>query len=106
MSDSAAEAQGQQSAEQAVALCRTYADLLGRQRTANSPLSRWSKSTSRSHEFVWLNGVFENARLMFATDSSLDFSPGDSLYEDVHKMYGTAQLNPYEREILLGYPYV
>src|SRR5664280_3283440 len=106
MRDSAEGAQSQEGADQAVALCQTYADLLGRQRTTNSPLSRWTKITSRSHEFVWLNGVFEEAGLMFGSDTSLDFSPGDPLYGDVHKMYGTAQLNPYEREILFGYPYV
>ncbi len=32
--------------------------------------------------------------------------PGDALYDAVHKMYGTANLNPYEREVLFGFPYV
>jgi very-short-patch-repair endonuclease/KaiC/GvpD/RAD55 family RecA-like ATPase len=88
------------------AMCRTYADVLGRQRTAASPLARWTKATSRSQEFVWLGGAFDRDQLMLGARESLVFSPGDPLFEAVHKMYGTARLNPYEREVLYGYPYV
>jgi very-short-patch-repair endonuclease len=88
------------------ALCRTYADVLRRQRTAASPLAKWTKATNRSHEFVWLGGAFERDLLMLSGGKSLVFSPGDALFEPVHKMYGTARLNPYEREVLYGYPYL
>jgi hypothetical protein len=33
------------------ALCKTYADLLRRQRTAASPFAQWSRATRREHEF-------------------------------------------------------
>lgn len=36
----------------------------------------------------------------------LSFASGHPLFDSVHKMYGTAKLNPYEREILYGFPYV
>jgi very-short-patch-repair endonuclease len=36
----------------------------------------------------------------------LVFSRGDPLFDAIHKMHGTARLNPYEREVLYGYPYV
>lgn len=87
------------------ALCHTYADLLRRQRTAATPFARWSKATRRAHEFVWLGGRFESEPLLLHRES-LTFGPTDPLYEAVHKMYGTAKLNPYEREILYGFPYV
>lgn len=88
------------------ALCRTYADVLRRQRTAASPLAKWTKATNRSHEFVWLGGAFDRDLLMLSGGKSLVFSPGDALFEPVRKMYGTARLNPYEREVLYGYPYL
>lgn len=88
------------------ALCHTYADLLRRQRTAASPLVNWTHTTSRrSHDFVWLGGSFANEQLL-RHDRPLVVSPGHPVFELVHKMYGTAKLNPYEREVLYGYPYV
>lgn len=88
------------------ALCRTYADLLGRQRTATAAFAQWGHGSRRAHEFVWMGGVFDRERLLLDQGKSLSFRPGDRLYEEIHKMYGTARLNPYEREILYGYPYV
>lgn len=88
------------------ALCRTYADLLRRQRTAASPLVNWTHTTSkRSHDFVWLGGAFRNEQLLHY-DRGLVVAPGHPVYGPIHKMYGTAKLNPYEREILYGFPYV
>lgn len=87
------------------ALCHTYADLLRRQRTAASPFARWTQATRRAHEFVWLGGAFDIESLMQAA-TPLKFPTGHLLFDAVHKMYGTARLNPYEREILYGYPYV
>jgi very-short-patch-repair endonuclease len=37
---------------------------------------------------------------------TLKISRASSLFEVVHKMHATASLNPYEREVLYGYPYV
>jgi len=86
-------------------LCRTYADLLRRQRTATSAFAKWSQATRRQHEFVWLGPSISAAPFVGGGDS-LAVRPGDALWDSVHKMYGTASLNPYEREILFGYPYV
>lgn len=87
------------------ALCHTYSDLLRRQRTAATPFARWSKATHRAHDFLWLGGHF-SAEVLLLERQALTFGPADALYEPVHKMYGTAKLNPYEREILYGFPYV
>jgi KaiC/GvpD/RAD55 family RecA-like ATPase len=87
------------------ALCRTYADLLRRQRTATTPFAMWSRATKREHEFVWLGPTISRVPLMEAT-KMFSVRPSDPLWEPVHKMYGTATLNPYEREVLLGFPYV
>ncbi|MGH9919861.1 MAG: hypothetical protein ACRD6W_13485, partial [Nitrososphaerales archaeon] len=88
------------------ALCRTYADLLRRQRTAATPFAQWSDTSRRSHEFMWLGGVFDRERLLLDPAKRLVFSRSDPLFEAVHKMHDTARLNPYEREVLYGYPYL
>lgn len=88
------------------ALCRTYADLLRRQRTAATPFARWSRSTTRSHEFIWLGGVYDRERILLDGGKPLVFTASDALFSEIHKMYGTARLNPYEREVLYGYPYI
>jgi hypothetical protein len=87
------------------ALCHTYADLLRRQRTASTPFARWTHTTNREHEFVWLGGVQTREQLMFGS-KPLSVGQSDPLYQPLHKMYGTATLNPYEREILCGFPIV
>jgi very-short-patch-repair endonuclease len=91
--------------EMRAALCRTYADLLRRQRTAATPFAKWTRATRREHEFVWLGGAVRKEQLMSGT-KVLSVAPSDALYESLHKMYGTATLNPYEREILYGFPFV
>jgi len=87
------------------ALCRTYADLLRRQRTASTPFAKWIHTTKREHEFVWLGGALRKEQLMSGT-KALSVAPSDPLYQSLHQMYGTATLNPYEREILYGFPFV
>jgi very-short-patch-repair endonuclease/KaiC/GvpD/RAD55 family RecA-like ATPase len=87
------------------ALCRTYADLLRRQRTASTPFAKWARASRREHEFVWLGGALREEQLM-SGPKALSVAPSDPLYEPLHKMYGTATLNPYEREILYGFPFV
>lgn len=88
------------------ALCRTYADLLRRQRTAATPFAQWSDDNRRAHDFVWLGGAFDREQVMLGPGSPLLFRPNLPLYDAVHKMHGTARLNPYEREVLYGFPYV
>lgn len=86
-------------------LSRTYADLLRRQRTAASPLVSWLKTTSRSHEFTWLGG-HERVEQLLGKGGSLRIRPSSIILPSVARMFATTQLNPYEREILYGYPYV
>ena len=86
------------------ALFKSYAELLRRQRTASSALVRWSKTTNRSHEFVWFNAGDEEKMLRFGRE--IYVLPTTHLYSSVQKMHATVRLNPYEREVLYGYPYV
>src|SRR5579863_10034922 len=91
--------------EMTAALCRTYADLLRRQRTGSTQFAKWTRATRREHEFVWLGGALRKEQLMSGA-KTLSVAPSDPLYDSLHKMYGTATLNPYEREILYGFPFV
>lgn len=86
-------------------LCQAYADLLRRQRTASSALVVWQKETRRSHEFAWLSGAYETETLM-RSGREFRIQRESALFDAVQKMHATAELNPYEREILYGYPYV
>jgi very-short-patch-repair endonuclease len=85
-------------------LFRAYAELLRRQRTASSALVRWSKITNRSHEFVWLDG--QQRETLLRTGRPLAVDPDSPLFGSVQRMHATARLNPYEREVLYGYPYL
>lgn len=86
-------------------LCSAYAELLRRQRTASSAFVRWSKRTSRAHEFVWLGGELATEQLMHE-GKRLHVERQSSVFDAVQRMHATARLNPYEREVLYGYPYV
>ena len=86
-------------------VCRAYADFLRRQRTASSAFVIWQKETSRSHEFAWLGGVYDSETLM-RSGRELRILRESPLFHAVQKMHATAELNPYEREVLYGYPYV
>jgi len=86
-------------------LCQAYADLLRRQRTTASAFVNWQDQTRRGHEFVWLGGAFNQETLM--RDGRGIRVPRESLiFDSIQKMHATGELNPYEREILYGYPYV
>jgi len=87
------------------ALCGAYAQLLRRQRAASTAFLNWPSDSLRSHEFVWLSVAFDHETLM-RTGSPIVVAQRSSLFASVQKMYATSQLNPYEREILYGYPYI
>src|SRR5579859_2477800 len=87
------------------ALTRTYAQVLARQGRTTTPFVRWSRVTNRAHDFAWLGGV-EPKELLFHGRGPLKVGRTSALFEVVHKMHATASLNPYEREVLYGYPYV
>ena len=87
-------------------LCKAYADILSRQGNTTSAYSTWTESTRRGISFTWLNKPGSRDEIMTKENGQLSFTPGDSGYEQTHKMFGTANLNPYEREMQYGYPYV
>ena len=86
-------------------LCRVYADVLRRQRTASSALVSWHDESQRGHEFTWV-GEATNRETLITKGASLRFSPNSPNYESIRKMHATTELNPYEREVLYGYPYL
>jgi very-short-patch-repair endonuclease/KaiC/GvpD/RAD55 family RecA-like ATPase len=87
------------------ALMRTYAQVLARQGRTTTPFVRWSRVTNRSHEFAWL-GPAEARELLLRGRGPLRVGRSSPLFESVQKMHATASLNPYEREVLYGYPYI
>src|SRR5947209_11673329 len=87
------------------ALTRTYGQVLGRQGRTTTPFVRWSRVTNRAHDFTWLGGV-EDRELLLRGRGPLQVRRGSPLFDAVQKMHATASLNPYEREVLYGYPYV
>ena len=87
------------------ALTRAYAQVLRRQGRTTTPFVRWSRVTNRAHDFAWLGGV-ESREVLLHGAGCLKISRTSPLFEAVHKMHATASLNPYEREVLYGYPYV
>lgn len=85
------------------ALTSAYAALLKRQRTASSAYVRWTAAHSRAHEFAWL-GSGQEALLL--GPGKLKIEPASPIYGSIQKMKGTIALNPYERELQYGFPYV
>lgn len=81
-----------------------YAELLRRQRATSSGFVSWQDS-KRAHEFLWVGSSGEQETLM-RNGSALRVKRDSSLFEGVQKMHATAELNPYEREVFYGYPYV
>lgn len=86
-------------------LCRAYAEFLQRQGRASSTLVRWSKVTNRAHDFVWLGGVLDRERFL-QEGVPIKVSPDSLAFGPLKKMAATSVLNPYEREVLYGYPYL
>jgi very-short-patch-repair endonuclease/muconolactone delta-isomerase len=84
------------------ALCTAYTDLLRRQRSAASAFVRWSRSR-RAHEFCWFE---KRPEVLITTGKTVSVAPSDAEYDSVAKMKSTLELNPYERQVHYGYPYV
>src|SRR4051812_13592275 len=85
------------------ALASAYATLIKRQRTASAAFVRWASPHSRAHEFAWLDAGRET---LLSGGRSLRIEANSVGYEAINKMMATIALNPYERELLYGYPYV
>ena len=85
------------------ALTAAYAELIKRQRTASAAFVRWTAQHRRAHEFCWLENRPE---VVMSSAKEVRVTSQDPLYESIQKMMATIELNPYERELLYGYPYV
>ena len=85
------------------ALTGAYASLLKRQRTASAAFVRWSAAHTRAHEFAWLT---EGNETILFTGREIRITATSPIYDAVNKMMTTIELNPYERELLYGYPYI
>ena len=86
-------------------LCAAYAELLRRQGNAGSAFVRWGQTSGRSHAFAWLGGDVERETVLFSGEP-LALRADMAIFKDVQKMRATVTLNPYERDLMLGYPYV
>jgi very-short-patch-repair endonuclease len=84
-------------------LTAAYAAFLKQQRTTSAAYVRWTPAHSRAHEFAWLDAGQET---LLMRGSSVVVAPNSPIYGAVQKMMATIELNPYERELRYGYPYV
>ena len=85
------------------ALTSAYAELIKRQRTASAAFVRWASPHARAHEFCWIE---DHAEVLMSSAKEIRIGPSDPIYGPLRKMMATLELNPYERELLYGYPYV
>src|SRR5271157_4842824 len=85
------------------ALTSAYATLLKRQRTASAAYVRWTAAHSRAHEFAWYEGEQET---LLTKVSNISIEADSPIHSSIQKMMATMELNPYERELQYGYPYV
>jgi very-short-patch-repair endonuclease len=85
------------------ALMSAYAELVRRQRTASAAFVRWTAPHARAHEFCWIEN---GAEILISSAKEVRIRSKDAIFDSVRKMMATIELNPYERELLYGYPYV
>lgn len=81
-----------------------YRDFLLHQGLAASVLVRWRRA-SRGLDFAWLGGIEDQESLVLG-GNPLRIGRNSELFDAVKRMHTTATLNPYEREVLYGYPFV
>jgi very-short-patch-repair endonuclease/KaiC/GvpD/RAD55 family RecA-like ATPase len=84
-------------------LTAAYAAFLKQQRSTSAAYVRWTPSHSRAHEFAWLDAGQE---MLLMGGGDVVIAPSSPIYKSVQKMMATIELNPYERELRYGYPYV
>ena len=85
------------------ALCRAYADLLRRQRTASAAFVRWNEPGRRAHELAWIGPGME---AVLTGGRDLRVTRDEPLHAELARLRASVELNPYERELRYGYPYV
>ena len=84
-------------------LTAAYAMLLKRQRTASAAYVRWTAAHSRSHEFAWIDKPVEPLLL---NSGSFKVELDSPIFTSIQRMKATIELNPYERELQYGFPYL
>lgn len=85
------------------ALTSAYATLIKRQRTASAAFVRWTSAHRRAHEFCWIE---DGPEVLMSAGKEIRVPSADPIYDSIRKMMATIELNPYERELLYGYPYI
>ena len=83
---------------------QAYREFLLHQGSAAFALVRWGRAT-RSLDFAWL-GPVETEETLILRGEPLKVPRDSPLFETVKKMHTTVTLNPYEREVLYGFPFV
>ncbi|HYL76251.1 MAG TPA: AAA domain-containing protein [Bryobacteraceae bacterium] len=96
-------AQAQIDAGLVEALAAAYATLIKRQRTASAAFVRWISAHRRASEFCWISPGPET---LLSAGKAMRIAADDPSHDVIRKMMATIELNPYERELLYGYPYV
>jgi hypothetical protein len=84
-------------------LTATYAAILKRQRAASSAFVRWNAGHRRAPEFAWLPPGRE---MLMLTGGVVMIDRSSPIFDVVIRMHDTIELNPYERELQYGFPYV
>jgi very-short-patch-repair endonuclease len=84
-------------------LTTAYADLMKQQRSASNAFVRWPKSARRGNEFAWL---CEGSETIFADGHKKILTANDNAFQSVRRMESVIKLNPYEKGLVYGYPYV
>jgi len=84
-------------------LTTAYADLMKQQRSASNAFVRWPKSARRGNEFAWL---CEGSETIFTDGRRKVLTSADSAFQSVRRMESVIKLNPYEKGLVYGYPYV
>lgn len=85
------------------ALTSAYGTLLKRQRTASAAFVRWTSPHHRAHEFCWIE---DGPEMLILAGKEIRITSTNPIYDSIRKMMATIELNPYERELLYGYPYI
>ena len=84
------------------ALAKAYATLVKRQRSSTA-FVRWTAPRRRQHDFVWLDPGQET---LFSSGREVTVKRSSPASESINGMMSAIELNPYERELYYGYPYL
>jgi hypothetical protein len=83
-------------------LAKAYATLVKRQRSSTA-FVRWTAPRRQQHDFVWLDPGQET---LFSSGREVSVKRTSPAFESINGMMSAIELNPYERELYYGYPYL